>query len=155
MPQTLHFSAPYQITIDGFSEARAYWRFEDMQEAAAQLEREGYRFIRYDRADDGRVRPLPQDIRDDRAETRYQRVAREQAERQRDRRLRQASEPTSIEHLGPHSLRVGERVYRNRDYAERAQRQHRARKRAILNAIFNHRSIATAILVAKMRPWEA
>jgi hypothetical protein len=61
----------------------------------------------------------------------------------------------AIEHLGPHSYRVGERVYRNRDYAERAQRRRRLRKRAILNAILNHRSIATAILVAKLRPWEA
>jgi hypothetical protein len=60
-----------------------------------------------------------------------------------------------VEQLGPHSYRVGERVYRKREYAERAHRQARARKHAILNAILNHRSIATAILVAKLRPWEA
>jgi hypothetical protein len=68
---------------------------------------------------------------------------------------RDPARSAAIEHLGPHSYRVGERVYRNRDYAARAQRQHRARRRAILNAILNHRSIATAILVAKVRPWEA
>jgi hypothetical protein len=71
------------------------------------------------------------------------------------RQTRDPARTTSIEQLGPNSYRVGERVYRNRDYAERAQRRSRLRKRAILNAILNHRSIATAILVAKMRPWEA
>jgi hypothetical protein len=72
--------------------------------------------------------------------------------------FRQSQDPTrttAIEQLGPNSYRVGERVYRNREYAQRAHRRSRLRKRAILNAILNHRSIATAILVAKVRPWEA
>jgi hypothetical protein len=68
---------------------------------------------------------------------------------------RDPARSASIEQLGPHSYRVGERVYRKREYAERAHRRNRLRKRAILKAILNHRSIATAILVAKVRPWEA
>jgi hypothetical protein len=41
---------------------------------------------------------------------------------------RDPARSASIEHLGPHSYRVGERVYRKREYAERAHRRNRLRK---------------------------